>query len=85
MCSCQHTHGSLSGALATWVSPWRSDLHGYLSGALANTHMIRSSSTLIRTRECGKDVLLCVLSVLRVLIAHAVVCARAVLSVRAVC
>ena len=40
--------------------------------------MIRSASALIRTRECGKDVLLCVLRVLRVLIARAVVCARCV-------
>ena len=59
-------HGSLSGAVG---------LHGYLSGALANTRMIRSASALIRTRDCGKDVLLCVL---RVLIARAVVCARCV-------
>ena len=65
-----------------WVSQWRSGqhTHGYLSGALANTRMSRSASALIRTREfvLGQDVLLCVLSVLRVLIARAVVCARCV-------
>ena len=63
--------------MAAWVSQRRcgQHTHGYLSGALANTRMIRSASALIRTRECGKDVLLCVL---RVLIARAVVCARCV-------
>ena len=66
--------------MAAWVSQGRcgQHTHGYLSGALANTRMIRSTSALIRTRGCGKDVLLCVLSVLRVLIARAVVCARCV-------
>ena len=65
----------LSVALGpAWVSQWRCDqhTHGYLSDALANTRMSRSASALIRTRECGKDVLLCVLRVLSVLSARAV-------------
>ena len=57
-------------------------MHGYLSGALANIRMGRSASALIHARECvlGQDVLLCVLSVLRVLSARAL-CAECTLRV----
>ena len=67
-----------------WVSQWRSGqhTHGYLSDAGASTHMGRNASALIHARECllGQDLLLCVLSVLRVLSARAV-CAECALHV----